>query len=165
MSQRHSLCRGGERKLAGVWDEQVKADVVGRIAAVDKPWAAEAAQVVDTRLGKYAADWAAMFQEACEATRIRGEQSEAVMSLRMVCLDKRLKEVHALTSLLRSGDDSVLAKSVDAVHALSSLNGCADIALLTAPVSIPEDPAVRAKIEAVSTRLADAKALHDAGKF
>ncbi|HVE83267.1 MAG TPA: tetratricopeptide repeat protein, partial [Myxococcales bacterium] len=165
ITQRQGLCRGAERKLEGVWDEAVKAQVVERIRALDKPWAAETAQVVDSRLGKYAADWARMFQEACEATRIRGEQSESVMSLRMICLDRRLKEVHALTQLLEHGDDQVLAKSVDAVHALSSLNGCADIALLTAPVSRPEDKETNARIDAVNTRLADVKALHDAGKY
>ena len=164
-TQRHSLCRGADRKLEGVWDGATKSQVVGRIRSLDKPWAAETATAVENRLGKYTADWAAMFQEACEATRIRGEQSESVMSLRMICLDKRLQEVRALSRLLEQGDDSVLAKSVDAVHALSSLNGCADIALLTAPVSLPEDKQVRERIDQVSTRLAEAKALHDAGKY
>ena len=67
--------------------------------------------------------------------------------------------------MLEQGDESVLAKSADAVHALSSLNGCADIALLTATVSLPEDKETRSKIEAVNTRIAEAKALNDAGKY
>jgi len=165
VSQQRSLCSGAARKLEGVWDQKVKAEVVGRIRTLDKPWAAEAATAVDNRLSRYTADWAAMHQEACEATQIRGEQPESVMSLRMICLDKRLKEVHAVAQLLGKGDESVLAKAVDAVHALTSLGGCADIAALTAPISLPEDRAIRDRIEAVGTRLADAKALHDAGKF
>jgi tetratricopeptide (TPR) repeat protein len=164
-SQRSSLCRGADRKLEGVWDEPTKVEVMGRIRSLNKSWAAETASAVDHRLGKYAGDWASMFQEACEATRVRGEQSESVMSLRMICLDKRLREMGALTRLLKQGDDQVLAKSVDAVHALSSLNGCADIDLLTAPVSLPEDKQVRERIEVVGTHIAEAKALHDAGKF
>jgi serine/threonine protein kinase/Tfp pilus assembly protein PilF len=164
-SQRSSMCRGAERKLEGIWDEPSRDMVVKQFQQTGKAWAAEAAQVVQGRLDRYAADWSAMFQEACEATRLRGVQTEAVMSLRMICLDRRLKEIRELTHLMRTSDQSVLARSVDAVHALSSLSGCADVAALTSPISLPEDAAVRAQIEEVETRLAKVKALHDAGKF
>ena len=44
--------------------------------------------------------------ESCEATRVRGEQTEEVLSLREACLDNHLDEVRALTALLGQADAS-----------------------------------------------------------
>src|SRR5581483_8535389 len=129
-----ALCRGADRKLQGVWDPQVRSTIAQRFGAHQSEWGSEAMGMVSSHLDKYTADWASMFQEACEA-RLRGEQSETVMSLRMICLDGRLREVRALTRLLSEGDPQVLSKAVDAVNSLSGLSSCADVALLTAPTS------------------------------
>ncbi|HEX8536124.1 MAG TPA: serine/threonine-protein kinase, partial [Cystobacter sp.] len=82
-------CQGGARRLEGLWDGARKAALGQAFQATGKPNAEESwsrtAQVLDT----YAGDWAAMHVEACEATRVRGEQSDAVLSLRMACLERR----------------------------------------------------------------------------
>ena len=41
-------------------------------------------------LDDYAAKWAGLYRDACEATHVRGEQSEEVLDLRMGCLNERL---------------------------------------------------------------------------
>ena len=45
----------------------------------------------------YAQSWANMYEEACEATQVRGEQSAEVLDLRMSCLQERLGGLRALT--------------------------------------------------------------------
>ena len=49
-------------------------------------------------LDGHVARWTAMYQETCEATHVRGEQSAEVLDLRMRCLANNLDEVRALTT-------------------------------------------------------------------
>jgi len=96
---------------------------------------------------------------------VRGEQTEHVLSLRMLCLDRRLKEVKALVGVLTSADAKLVAKAAEAAQDLQGLRSCADVEALTNQVTMPEDPAVREQVEKASTLLAEVKALHDAGEY
>ena len=63
----------------------------------------EAADSVAARLDDYTGRWAAIHREACVATRIRGEHSEALLDRQMACLRRRLRETDHLLALARSG--------------------------------------------------------------
>ena len=71
-----------------------------------------------------------MYQEACEATQVRGEQSAEVLDLRMSCLQERLGGMRALTDLFTEASGDVVENAVSAVNALGSLDRCADVPLL-----------------------------------
>src|SRR5262249_6870914 len=70
------LCQGAERKLAGVWDGERRRKMEQAFLSTGKPYAAFALEATARELDTYAARWVAMHREACEATRLRGEQSE-----------------------------------------------------------------------------------------
>jgi tetratricopeptide (TPR) repeat protein/predicted Ser/Thr protein kinase len=159
-----SLCEGAAEKLAGVWDGARRAAVAANFLRSAKPYAHEAWTAVQSTLDRYAQSWAAMHREACEATRVRGEQSEDLLDRRMDCLSQRLGNLRALTALFAQ-DPTVAERAVQAVHALSPLDACADARALLARVRPPEEPAARAAVDAVSVRIAEAKALNDAGKY
>src|SRR5262249_27880216 len=92
-SSRHSqICRRAEAHLDGVWDAGQRKRVEAAFLAVRSPYAASVFASVAALLDRFAADWVAMRTDACEAARVRGEQSEQVQTLRMACLDTRLKE-------------------------------------------------------------------------
>ncbi|MGA9522011.1 MAG: tetratricopeptide repeat protein, partial [Myxococcaceae bacterium] len=120
-----------------------------------------AAAVLDT----YAQGWVAMHTDTCQATRVRGEQSDEVLSLRMQCLDWRLHSLSALTSVYAQADAEMVDQAVKAAHALPRLKACADVQALRAPVPPPEDAATREKVEALRQRLAETQALFDAAKY
>ena len=103
-----------------------------------------------------------MRREACEATRLRGEQSEDLLDRRMFCLDQRLREVGALTDLFTHADAKIVEKAVDAMNALPDLSGCQTGALLK---RVPPPRASRKQVEALQRELAGAKALQRAGKY
>jgi tetratricopeptide (TPR) repeat protein len=104
-----------------------------------------------------------MYVQACEATHVRGEQSAEVLDLRMSCLQGRLDSIKALTDVFTRADAEVVEKAPSAAQALGSLDRCNDLALLRAVVKPPDDPAVRASVQALKSRLAEVKALTDAG--
>jgi tetratricopeptide (TPR) repeat protein len=163
--QQGQACRGAERKLAGVWDPQRKDAVQAAFVATGQPYAEDAFRGVARALDGFANAWVGMHTEACEATRVRGEQSEEALDLRMQCLSQRREEAKALVDLFGRADAQVVQKAVQASSTLGDLEPCANVAALKAPVRPPSDPAVRAQVEALRMRLASVKALYEAARY
>ena len=99
------------------------------------------------------------------ATRLRGEQSEALLDLRIQCLDRHLGEIRALTALLALGEAGAVEKAVDASRALSSLEGCADGRALLARVPPPASPSQRERVDRLQSEIADVEALRRLGRY
>lgn len=163
--QQSRICAGSDELVASVWSPQAHQKLQAAFAATGKPFAAEAAAKVVNLLDGYARAWAGMHTEACVATRVRGEQTEELLSMRMVCLDRRRKDLGALASLLTEADAKVVEKAVDAASALPSLQPCQDIASLAEQPALPSDPAKKTAVEQLGGRVAEVKALHDAGRY
>jgi serine/threonine protein kinase/tetratricopeptide (TPR) repeat protein len=162
---RPALCAGAEAKLVGVWDDARKTEMRAAFRQIERPWAAQAYERASRVLDEYARNWVAMHTSACEATRVRGEQSEELLDLRMECLDQRAHELGALADVFISADDRVVQKAVQAAESLTPLAGCANAAALKAPTRLPSDPVARAQVEAVRERIARGLALMNAGKY
>jgi tetratricopeptide (TPR) repeat protein/predicted Ser/Thr protein kinase len=155
------VCTGAARKLAGLWDPKRASDVEAAFADVPVPYATQSAASVRKTLDAYARDWAAMHQEACEATQVRREQSAAALDLRMSCLERRRDELRALVTLLAQPDRDIVQRAVAAAQALTPLAGCADLDALRAPLPEPADR----RIAEARRRLSDARAALAAGRY
>ncbi|HVE81913.1 MAG TPA: serine/threonine-protein kinase, partial [Myxococcales bacterium] len=164
-SRHELLCTGAEQKLEGVWDSSVAAEVQQAFRKSPKPYAGNALAAATAGLDAYSKAWASMHREACEATRLRGEQTEQVLSSRMLCLERRLKDLRAVTHLLASASAETIDRAGDAVHALPGLRTCADVEVLLGQAAPPQDPASRDKFDKLSSLLAEAKALDDGGQY
>jgi tetratricopeptide (TPR) repeat protein len=105
-----------------------------------------------------------MHTDACQATRVRGEQSEEVMQLRMECLDHRREELRALTDVLAQADPQVVQRAVGSATNLSGLDECRNTEALRSVVRPPAGPA-QSRVAALRTRLADVKAHRVAGQY
>jgi tetratricopeptide (TPR) repeat protein len=161
---RPPLCQGGAAQMAGVWDE-ARAEAVRRaFAATQQSFATDAFGRVKPLLDAFAQGWVNMYQDACEATHRRGEQSAEVLDLRMECLKARASDLRALGDLLAQADGAVVARSINAASGLQPVTTCADVTALRAVVPPPNDE-VRTKVEALRPRLSDARALRAAGRF
>jgi serine/threonine-protein kinase len=100
--------------------------------------------------------------DAGEATRLRGEQSEELLDLRMACLDRRREDLRALVDVLAQADGEVVSNAVGAARALEPPSSCA--AALVGGRAQPT-AAQREPVAALERRLAEARALSSAGKF
>jgi tetratricopeptide (TPR) repeat protein len=159
------LCRGAEGKFAGIWDGEIAGAVRTAFLATATPYADAASAGVARTVDAYHDAWVAMHQDACEATRVRGEQSEELLDLRMSCLSRRLGELRALSEVFRQADARVVQRAVSAVYALTPVSLCADAEALKSRAEVPKDPALRAKIDAVQAALDRTKAHIDTGKW
>ena len=157
---REKLCSGAEAKLIGAWDPARKTQVHAALGSAGEAW-----RGVEHALDAYAAKWAEMHTEACRATRVRGEQSEAMLDLRVSCLERRARDLTALTGLFLRKGALVAADAAQAAYALPHLRECAETDALAQQVKRPDDPAVRARIVEVEQDVSEVRALISAGNY
>jgi len=163
--QPNLLCRGSERKLAGVWNGAHRDAARAAFFATQKPFAEAAWTSVERALDRGGAAWAAEWTETCEATRVRGEQSEEVLDLRMDCLEAQRREVAAFVRVLASPNAELLKKAPQEAQSLTDFDQCRHTDVLRQVVRPPRDLNVRVQVQALQTLLADARALRQAGKY
>jgi len=153
------LCRGAAGRMAGVWDAPARAGVEKAFLATGKPYAGDTYRRVEKVLDERAAAWVSMYQDSCEATHVRGEQSPRLLDARTGCLERRRTELSALVALLAGGPGvEVMNGAVEAAYALPSLDACADQDALLSAVPLPSDPAAVSRIDAARATLARADA-------
>ena len=162
-------CGDAERRLAGVWDDARKQLVRSAFAATGKPFAGDAWRAVERSFDGWARDFVAMHNDACEATRVRGEQSAELLDLRMECLGGRLDELRAQVEVLGTADAEVVEHAAAVAHALSPVAGCADVAALRKKLRCASGPPTRAhpppRGRALRRELARVRALWQAGRY
>nr|WP_211194156.1 serine/threonine-protein kinase [Pyxidicoccus fallax] len=164
-SRRERVCAGAEEAMATAWGPARQRAIEAAFLATDKPFAGAAWKRVRRTLDVYTAAWVTTRTTACEATRVRGEQSEEILARRMHCLDGRLAEVAALTQLFARADAGTVEFAARAAEALPPLERCSDLTALSAREPLPMDAAARAHAEALRHTLVRARALKAAGKY
>jgi tetratricopeptide (TPR) repeat protein len=165
MGRSARLCGGAEARLTGVWDEARRQAVAQAFSASRAPFAAAAWASVGHALDAYGTEWVAARTDACEATRRRGEQSEALLDRRMNCLDGRLEDFAALSDLLAAADARLVETSVQAVYSLPPIAACGDRETLLARVPPPADVSARRRVDQARQGLARVRALRIAGRY
>ncbi|WP_170320033.1 serine/threonine-protein kinase [Polyangium spumosum] len=158
-------CRGASRRLEGVWDASRRAAVHEAFVATGLPYAAGAFDHAAAELDRRATSWEEAHTQACEATRVRGEQTEEQLGRRMVCLERRLGDLGALTQALSQADVAVVDRSAQAVAELAPVSDCADLVSLSAMDPRPEDPAAQEEIDRIAAELSRARAELAVGRY
>jgi tetratricopeptide (TPR) repeat protein/predicted Ser/Thr protein kinase len=164
-SRRARLCAGGEALAARAWSPGVDAQVGAAFAATGLPHAGRAHDAVRSAMSAFSQRWATMRHDACAATRIRGEQSDHVLALRLSCLDMQLEEARSFAALMARGGRDVVQHAVEASQRVPDVARCGDVAALLEPSAVPADRAIRTAVDAMRPRLADARALVSAGGY
>ncbi len=165
-----NLCARGADKLVGLWegsdspDTARKKDIGHAFSEVGVTYASTSFTRVQQILDRYVDAWKASYRQTCEATHVRGEQSAEVLDLRMSCLSERLGRVKALTDVFAQASPKVVENSVSAASALPALDRCDDVKLLRSITPVPDDPAVRARLEVLRRDLAHVRVLGDSGQ-
>jgi tetratricopeptide (TPR) repeat protein len=168
-SNQRTMCTAGGAHFEGIWDvgpgsSERKGLIHRAFLSTGRSYAELAYTRVAHLFDQYVARWTGMYREACEATHVRGEQSQEVLDLRMSCLRDRIANAKALSDVFAAADAQVVENAVSAAAALPSLESCADVALLRAVVKPPEDPQTRRKVDDLRTQLAQVIALRDSGQ-
>lgn len=164
-ASRPSPCPDPSPRLTGIWDTARSEALRRAFMASGAPTAASLHTAASRTLDAYAVAWRESHRDACEATRVRGEQSEAALDLRMRCLERRRRELGALADVLLVADTAGVLRAPEAAQALNPLASCADVEALSRPMLPPERPDVAPRVEAAFEQLADARARLHAGRW
>jgi len=161
-----AVCAGAADLPGGVWDSEVRERVRTSFAETKRPHSAETLALVEAEMDRRVAAWTAARVEVCEATHVRGEQSDQLMDLRIHCLDRRLGELRALTALFgEKPDPKLVDKAMTALSRTTPLAVCDDAEALLAETPLPEEPNARARVAELRTRLDQVLALQRAGRY
>jgi tetratricopeptide (TPR) repeat protein/tRNA A-37 threonylcarbamoyl transferase component Bud32 len=170
---KRAFCAAGPEKLSGAWElpggSRSRAGprheaIRQAFLATGKSYAPNAVSGVTKLLDDYAMKWVGVYKDSCEATHLRGEQSEELLDLRMSCLNDRLGGLRALTDVFATASGEVVGHAVDAAHALTPLDGCSDAKQLRSLIA-PPDMGVKRRVEELRRELAQIKAVHDSGRY
>ena len=160
--QRSALCASGPQRVAAVWSTERRQQLRAHFSALGGD---DTFQRIDGELDRWTTAWAAQHREACEATRLRGEQSDQVFTVRMACLDRRLVDLQGALGVLATTSSDSLPRAQDPVLSLTPLTVCTNTAALLVPVPRPEAPALRERADAIERELSRAQALRESGRF
>jgi len=158
-------CADMGEHLVGVWDSDTRDAVRSAIFATGVGFAQSTWDRVAKSVDGYTDEWTTQRTDACTATRVRGEQSEALLDLRMACLDGCLRSVRALVSVLSDADETVVGNAVVTAGGLPPVATCADTKALLDDEPTPDDPRLRDSLAQLDQRLADADLRGRAGKY
>ncbi len=157
-----AACRQGATRLADLWSEPRKEALRKSFEASGLSFSSSAYRVFRASLDGYAAEWNRTYLEACEATRVRGEQPEEVLSHRMGCLERRRRYVSTLLQVYEKPDASLIRNAGHAALSLPSVDPCATTSPDVAD-RIPLDRSRQQGVEVARDLLQRARALAAAG--
>jgi eukaryotic-like serine/threonine-protein kinase len=160
-----AVCAAGEDRVARVWSPARRDQMKAAFLASGRPHAAASFERLTPLLDAWGRAWEVGYRDACEDTRVRREQSDHLLDLRMQCLARRLDEADATLALLAAGGGDAVDHALAAALALPGVAPCGDITALTAPVAPPETELARAQVEAVRGRLDKARGLERLGRY
>ncbi|MFO0658950.1 MAG: serine/threonine-protein kinase, partial [Polyangiaceae bacterium] len=116
-TQKYPLsCDASGASLANVWNGSSKTNVLQAFQRTFPGEDSERFGIIDRALDSYRDSLIRGAREACEATRIHGVQSEALLDRRMGCLEDRRRAVEHLTTIFSSGGEATLSRAPDAVE-------------------------------------------------
>lgn len=124
---RARACVGTEDVVARVWSRDARARAEQAFLATGVNFAKPSWLMTRDALDGWAKAWAHARTDACEATRVRGEQTERQLTLRAECLDRRLVEFQSLVESFSRADKEMVARSTSAVTQLTPLSACANV--------------------------------------
>ncbi len=163
--ERQGLCAAAASNLIGIWDQDRKDRVRAALTATGVAYAEDTWGRVAARLDAHTDAWVRMHTEACQATHLRGEQSSALLDLRMACLHRRLTEVSSLVDVLVDADAGVVERAAQAAEELPDLAPCADAEGLLDAGATPRSRAQAAELAEVRRLLAQASAREKTARY
>ena len=151
-------CDAGDGRVAKAWNPERRSAMKTAFDSSGRPHAAGSFDKASMMLDAWSHDWTLGYVDACKATRVRGDQSEHLLDLRMQCLTRRLEDASSTIELLTAGGGDAIDHALSAVMALPSIETCAHPAALLVEVAPPDNAMIAAQVTGVRARLDEARA-------
>lgn len=158
-------CSGADERMAEVWNASRRKAIEEAFEAARVSYGGASIGRVLARVEAFANAWTHQHRDACLAGSVRGDQTPAMLDLRMMCLDAKLRDLDALLTVFETADAKTVERAVEAVGRLPQPSQCENVDALLADVRPPDDPTIAAAVEGERAALARARALDQAGRI
>jgi len=162
-SSRPTPCSDAAAAVGTMWSPARREGLAAAFAA-DGESAARTWAAVDPLVDAWFTHWTEVRVAGCEATRVDGSQSEALLDRQVACLDGRLDRVTAVLDVLER-NPAPRARVDEVASDLPDVAICTDPAYLLARVAPPEDPAIRDAVAQLALGLEHADIRLEIGEF
>ncbi|MEZ4449591.1 MAG: serine/threonine-protein kinase [Nannocystaceae bacterium] len=156
-------CAATAWEAATIWPAARREVLAARFGALDSPYAADAWPRVRALVGDYVDRLASAQVEACRDTHERGLHSTELLDRRMACLSRARRELDARLGELARVDAGSVARAIPLATSLPDPARCGDLERMEEEEAPEPDPARAARIDAVLSALAEARARVIAG--
>jgi len=157
-------CTGAVEALGQTWDDVARASARETIESRALADRTQAADVALAALDAYAQSWTEAHTEACRATRVHGQQTEAMLDQRMACLERRRRGLDAFIGSLVEVEPARLPRAIGAIGSLPAIEDCAAVDELTDAEPLPTEPEARSLVDAAQALVDEAGGLQTAGR-
>ncbi|MEW5740679.1 MAG: serine/threonine-protein kinase [Myxococcota bacterium] len=155
--QTRASCSGGDERMAATWTTAARQATEAQLATALQP---DAVRAQLEAMDAWAASWRQLKERVCLATRVRGEQSDELFSLKTLCLDRQF--AHFATVVGRPGDVEA-STLLAAIAELPRVADCDDGEALIAAQG-GESPEERAAAAPIREQLEHSVALYSLGQ-
>jgi tetratricopeptide (TPR) repeat protein len=157
--RRQAECDGGDARVAAEWNDERQRALTAQLSGALQP---EGARAEFDSLSSWAKDWQALKREVCVASRVRGDLSDELFTLKTLCLDRQMAGFSTVVTRAAAGE--VGAESlVAAISELPRVKDCDDSDALVFR-NASETLAERRAVQPIRERLDEAAALSLIGK-
>ena len=161
-SEPAAMCTEGAALFERAWESGAAAGsredaIRTNFSASELPHADDIADDLMRAIAAYGARWERSYQDACEATHVRGDQSSALLDARMRCLRTRLAAAEALGDAMSTASDQAITGAGEAIAGLPLVRDCDDLEALMARDDEPVLPLARERLAALGEELAAAE--------
>ncbi|MFO7561763.1 MAG: serine/threonine-protein kinase [Enhygromyxa sp.] len=160
-----AACEEAGRTIDEVWSPAVQEQIGQAIGRSELGFADEAWVRTRTIVDRYASNWAEARTQVCLQSELEGELDPSTVALALACLDERKASLASFASLLAEGDDARIHRAVWSAAELPLLSDCTEPPKLAQMQPLPDDPRLRARVEALRERLARIHALDTMGEY
>ncbi|MEM7154617.1 MAG: tetratricopeptide repeat protein [Myxococcota bacterium] len=159
------ICAGAEAAFDAAWGDDRRQRVEKALSSSPLDFADSTWQRLEPTLDEYRDQWTASHRDACEATSVRKDQSSAMLSMRMACLDRSARAVTSFLDVLETAEPDAIENALTSAYRLPAIDHCDDLRQLSTEVEPPSDPEVAARVGQLRDQLASIGAQVDAGRY
>lgn len=163
-SGQNDFCDDVTERLDGVWDDARARELHQAFAATGKPYAESVWEGAHVQLQQWADGWVDAQRDACEAAS-EGAQAQAVLALRMHCLDRHRRAFFTLIDVLAEIDGPAIERAQDTIAGLSPAKRCEDVDALARHDATLDSPEQRDRRRRLDELTARTELLRRAGKL
>ena len=159
-----NACVPGRERIETVWGKDSRAAVLTAFRRSKLKHAVGNHVAVETQIEQWTDEWVLAHDTSCSLAN-SDAQSADVRDLKLLCLNRRFRELESLVGLLAEGDEAVVDRAVALTSSLTPVSECKNAEQIVRALRPPEDPQIRLKVAALRDSLTEARTLSVAAKY